>query len=444
MRPLSTSTQVIAPDAAAPALAETLRLPRVGQGSEPPVDPVPAPPLPLPWTAIAWQAAGVWAASRVVLAIATFFAITLGKNQKISLHAMLGLWQQWDAGRYVTIIQAGYNQPDNTAFFPLFPLLASGVAHIIGLSHALLAGMIVANLAALVAFIGIALLAAREFGGADDGYRAVRALAGYPLAFFLAAAYTESVFLATAVFALYFARRGNWIRAALLAFLTGLSRPTALILVLPLLWEFGRQQGWWRRETYRNGGWKQDFGMIPIAQGLLVAAAVPLAIASYATYLFFTFGDPLIFQKVQAITWERQTAPPWVALYNIADQLIHPHLLVKGVASVPGSYWRGLQLIDIGFLALFVVLTVLMARRMPLAYTLYMVGLCLLTLMVGVPGRPDVIQSTGRFLVVAFPIFMMVSQWAKMRPWLNTLLIDGGYVLLGLFTVLWLFGNFIE
>jgi hypothetical protein len=71
---------------------------------------------------------------------------------------------------------------------------------------------------------------------------------------------------------------------------------------------------------------------------------------------------------------------------------------------------------------------------------------CLLALLitVAVPQRPEVITSTGRYLVEAFPIFLLVSQWAKSRPWLNSLVVDGGYVLLGLFTALWLGGVWLE
>ena len=69
--------------------------------------------------------------------------------------------------------------------------------------------------------------------------RTLRLVAAYPMAFFLAAAYTEGIFLAFAIFCLYFLRRGFWYGAAICAFCATLTRFTGIVLLLPMIWEYG-------------------------------------------------------------------------------------------------------------------------------------------------------------------------------------------------------------
>jgi Gpi18-like mannosyltransferase len=160
-------------------------------------------------------------------------------------HLLLLSWQRWDADYYLDASLHGYYKPELTAFFPLYPLLIHGATALLGTTHVLIAALLISNLATLGAFIGISCLVMQEGGDLRTAGQTLLVLAAYPLAFFLAAPYAEGVFLACAVWALLAARRGWWYWAALLGFLGALSRPTGVILLLPLVYEFGRQQGWW-------------------------------------------------------------------------------------------------------------------------------------------------------------------------------------------------------
>ncbi len=428
------------------------------------------------------QAAGIWAATRLGYLVVTFFTVTMVANAPLGNQtgwpgaAMLNAWKQWDAGRYLSIMQHGYADPNNTAFFPLYPLLATGVAHLLGQNYALLAAMLVANLAALVAMIGIALLAQFEFGMIDSGQRALMALLAYPLSFYLVAPYSESLFLATSVFACYFARRGAWMRAALCALLAGLTRPTGIVLIPALFWEFGRQQGWWRRVGDLATGWHRNGSgmtagqppssssqppgvpyppairhLVVLARLSLVLAAVPIAIGSYAAYLGVTKGDALLFIHVEYTHWHRGNLSPIQVVDAVLRQMISPSYVDHGqVIKVVGSYWRGLQVLDFGLCALVLSITVLMVctrpggRRLPSLYAIYTFGICLLTFAAAVPTRPDVFSSIARYLLLAFPVFLYISQVTRSRPWLQTLLLDTGLVLLGIFVAFWLTGHWVE
>ena len=105
---------------------------------------------------------------------------------------LLGSWQRWDAGWFADIAQHGYASPESAAFFPLYPGLIHLGISITGSRYVIAVALVISNLAALVGFVGVALLTAREDEPAAAP-AAVRALAAYPLAFFLAAPYSDAL-----------------------------------------------------------------------------------------------------------------------------------------------------------------------------------------------------------------------------------------------------------
>lgn len=402
----------------------------------------------LPWRSVILEASAMWVATRIALVVFTCYAATVlvklpyaavsapphGAAYAFSPQLLLHLWDRWDALWYVKIGQQGYFTDEATAFFPLYPLLIHLVGLVLGPTHTLLAAMIVSNIGALALFIGVGLLAAQELDRAAAP-RAIRITAAYPLAFFMAAAYTESLFVALAVFALLFARRGAWRWAALCAFLAALTRPTGAILIAPLVWEFARQRyGDLFRERARD--WRawpslllhavSDLLRTPasLATLALLVGAVPLAVALYSAYLGLRFGHPLIFLHAQTIYWHRTGQPLWKTLLDAVVYFVQ----------TPGwSYWQARQLIDLAPVLVFGVLTLLVIRRTPFAFTLYMLGLLYLAVATPIDTTPHTVTlvSSGRFLVAAVPIFLLFARWGRNRPWLDLLLVGGGFLLQG-------------
>lgn len=316
------------------------------------------------------------------------------------------------SGWYRAIAQFGYGDVQRTAFFPLYPLLIH-LGMLVASGQALLVALVLSNLAALAAFIGVALLAAGE-GGPAVGLTSVRIFAAYPLAFFLAAPYSESLFVAFAVLTLYFARRGRWFPAAACAFFATLAHLTGVVLILPITWEFTRQHGWWRAGGIR--------AQLRDARGLgallAVLMATPVAVLSYMAYLGVRLGNPTAFLDAEHQYWYHTTVPPWQSLAVAAQHF---------AAAPHGSPAQARMLVDYAPLALFALLTLVAIRWQPVSFTLYMLGLLYLCIASPILGLPDIYISVGRYLLAALPIFVLLGRWSVKRPRLDMLLLSTGF-----------------
>lgn len=427
---------------------------------------------PLAWTRVLAEAFWMWLATRVALAVFTVAVVLIAPGGRtrgfaqVSPRTLLYAWKQWDGYWYTEIAHQGYWTWQTTAFFPLYPLLIRATSFVVG-QHWLLIAMLISNLAALGAFAGVALLAANEHGGLRAADRALLVFAAYPLAFFLAAPYTEGLFVAFAAFTLLFARRAMWRWAALTAFLAALTRPTSVVLFLPLIWEFGRAHGWWKAvgETLvslRRQGWSRlaelratagaqggQMWEAPRARGprgaldwrpslnaALIAAAIPAGFGLYMSYLWLRYGHPLLFLHAQHYYWSRVDMPLWVSIPMAIKQFTSLPLL---------SYYQARDLVDYVPLALFALITLVMIRRQPFAFTLYTAGLLYLAVASPIVGTrdPEMFQSAGRFLLAAVPVFLVLGAWTRRRPALAMLLIGGGFMLQAALAAYYLSGGWL-
>lgn len=392
----------------------------------------------VPWRAVVWQATAIWAATRVAYIGFTYVAVVLNQSAIVASPApvpaslLLQSWQHWDTNWYLSIAAVGYNVPQTTAFFPLYPLLIHAVSWLTGPQNALVAALIVSNLGTLGAFITIALLAASEAGQADAAWRTIRIFAAYPLAFFLTAAYTEGLFIAFAAGTLLCARRGQWRWAAVLAFLAALTRATGLALVLPLIYEYGRQHGWWQRLFWRTEQWRAALRPAALAQTAYVVGAVPAAFAAFSLFCWVRFHDPIMWLRAERLYWGHQRLAIWqVFIGAFHTAFDHPGLTDVQVRT----------LFNVVPLLLVLILTLVSIRRMPFAFTLYALGVFYLAVAEPIPTMNNYVTSDGRYMLAAVPIFLLLGQWTERRPWLDLLLVSGGFLAQALLAVTFLHGG---
>lgn len=244
----------------------------------------------------------------LVLTRAAFFLVAYSAHwlfattQGLLTQGPLEIWDRWDTGIFLGVAEHGYTgegaDPHATAIFPLYPLMIRAVS-LTGLPP-LASGLLISAGASLVAFAYLYRLAEEEMGD-GAGLRAVLYLAFFPTAVFLVAAYSEPLFLAGAIPAFYYARRGRWVLVALPAAVAMGARVAGVFLLLGLTAEFLR---------------KRDLSTATTARALGAIAAGALPLVAYMAYLWEIKGDPLYFLVDQRLGWGRSLVDPVDAFLN--------------------------------------------------------------------------------------------------------------------------------
>jgi hypothetical protein len=259
----------------------------------------------------------IWLASRVVLLIVSLYsryATSTGSST-----SWLGLWQHWDWYRYLTIAEYGYTSGKGpaydqniTAFFPGFPLVLRAV-HVV-IPNWAAAGLVVSLIAGAVAVVALARLAEFEYesrypeadpgSGREVARTAVLLLVCAPTAVFLAAGYTESLFLAFAIPGWLAARQGHWVSAGVLVALACTIRVNGLFVAAGVFVMF---------VTARPE--RRDWSRSP-------ALLLPLAAAGgYLAYLKDVTGNWLAWLQAEQRGWQRRLTNPittWRTSWDIA------------------------------------------------------------------------------------------------------------------------------
>jgi len=108
-----------------------------------------------------------------------------------------GLWMRWDTQWYVEIAQDGYwynpGSLSPVSWFPVYPILMRTFSPVFG--NPLVAGLVISNLAFLLALIFLYRLVVEDTHNHKLAARTLFYIAAFPTALFFSAVYTESIFL---------------------------------------------------------------------------------------------------------------------------------------------------------------------------------------------------------------------------------------------------------
>ena len=301
---------------------------------------------------------------------------------------------QWDSEWYFRIATEGYRYsgdptiPQNIVFYPLYPMLARGLAALSGLaaSDALL---LVSNIAGLLAIVALFRLVREEFG--DQVALATTALLSFfPTSALLSAGYTESLELLLTVSFFLALKRKHHLLAASLAGLAIADRSTGIVLLPVLLCEM-----WLNRD-------QKPFLRALIPCVLLATSGLWL----FMIYLWYSFGEPFVFSEGQA-AFHQGTA---LVTRLIAALEFEPftRMILNDWNPWGQSCWLTL---------LFIVLVVVGWFRLRFSWTLLAVGTLLLPYLT-LSGGPAGFSSMSRFNLISFPLFVVLADAGLRAKWL--------------------------
>jgi hypothetical protein len=293
-------------------------------------------------------------------------------------------WARWDADLLRKVAEHGYasdayDDVGIEAFFPGFPLLLRAV-HVV-VPDWTAAGLVVSLVASAVACVALARLAALE--GLDGG-RAVLFLVASPWAVFLAAGYSEALFLALALPGWLAARSGGgrwrrcWWRCRARCGSPARSWP----------------RRWWCSTWWRTAGrprWDAAWLLLP-----------GVALVGYAAYLRSLTGDWLRWFAAQEQGWDRRLTWPWDAFEASLAAARSGTLSAQFVVNA----W-----FEIGAVLLGVALTVLLVVRRRWAEAVY-VGLS-----VGALATSTFYLSVARSSLLWFPLYLALAAAAARWRW---------------------------
>ncbi|WP_432094015.1 mannosyltransferase family protein [Streptomyces sp. bgisy100] len=330
---------------------------------------------------------------------------------------VLAPFQQWDWHHYLQIAREGYF-PDGAgpwvtgwdnreAFFPGFPLLLRAV-HVVVPDWAA-AGLLISLVAGAVAVVALARIARLHLPGTDGGRRTVLLFLFSPCAIFLAAGYTEALFLAFALPAWLAAQRRAWPLAAVLTALATTVRISGLFLAAAVAVQFAL--------ALRG---RRDWSALP----WVALPAVPAALHSW--YLQAHTGDWMAWKHAQERGWYRDFHAPWEAWRNTWDAAF-THTQATGYAFMSQAELLAML---VGLLLLGLLLR---RRRWPEAVY---IGLSLWAL-----GTSYWYTSVPRATLLWWPLWIALAAWSLRRPRVGTVCLCVAPPVMAVFAISFLTGR---
>ena len=341
-----------------------------------------------PWI----QAAGIVVASRIFFFLVAYAASYLlsGGTQGLPERGLFDLWVHWDATRFLTTAEVGYEGPgsfaNSYAFFPLFPLAVRALGGI-GIAGPL-AGLLISAVSSWVATTFLFKLAEEDVGP-GAGRRAALYLTVFPTAVFLIAPYSEALFLAGAIPAFYYARRNRWHLAAVPAAIAMGTRFAGVFLLLGLVAEALQ-----RKDLSVHGALK--------AAAAVLVGLLPLL--AYALFLARVKGDPFYFVTDQRLGWGRTFVGPVAAFVNTIDRWDDPTQSTSFLVAYRIEVLAAL--VGIGFVAW-------AAAKREWGYTVFMGSLLVVLL------TSTEYFSIPRILLTFFPAFVFLAEASLRNPRLH-------------------------
>ena len=319
------------------------------------------------------------------------YADTLAQNYQLPrwIYSFAG----FDGVHYLTIVEKGYVGTGLIqAFFPVWPYLLR-FGSLFG--NTIVVGLII-QFFLTVGLFYVWQLFIKAIYPQVASKTAFFVLALWPTSLFFFALYSETLFLLLICSAFLAAHHKNWKVAVLVAAIASATRIVGVLLVPALMFEFWMQQEKGNLKTlplFIKKHWQQ----------LCFLSLGSLGLLAYMAYLYFQFGDPLLFKTVQS-QWGHQRS----------DQLIlYPQVVWRYAKSFLKSFKFELGWWTIAQEAVVGVVTPWLPfvfKEIRLSHLLFGLSVTL------VPTLTGTFSSLPRYILANFPIFIAVALLISKYP----------------------------
>lgn len=315
---------------------------------------------------------------------------------------------RWDSWRYVEIARHGYSDIKLATFFPGYPILMRVLDDValrwifpnaIPQDRMALSGVLVSALMSGIATV-LMFQFLSEHLEMNDALRGSFYLLIFPTAIFMAQLYTESTYLAVSLASLLLTYRKKLWLAGLLAVYATITRPTGVLLFLPMMTVW--LDHWWRGKDLPR------HTLIPI------------------TFPILTFvGFNLWLQGQGMNTFQAQE--------DFGRYFLHPLALCIFVQQIGWMVTNTAGLVAVGLdLILTLFATALSIREWKWHPGLALYGLAAVWLPLGT-GQ---LVSQNRYVLIVIPMLMVLTRWGR-NPVFDRVWTMLSLLLFALYTVLY-------
>jgi hypothetical protein len=328
-------------------------------------------------------------------------------------HLVHSVFDRWDVLNYAIISEEWYDSEHFIVWFPAMPAIMWAGSQL-GIAPWLSGTVVVLAFAAVLTGLFYAL--ARLDFDARTSRDATLFLLVYPSSFFLFIPYTESVFLVLVVASLYLARTGHWAAACIVAGVASAVRLPGVFLAPALAVEYLHQRNWRWREIRPDIAW-------------LVAA--PAGCAAYMLFLWAKFDDLLAYFHAQRDFYREETIRTRGGFHFVPSVIDE----VRVIFTTP-SLSEGVQ----NAAGLLGVIVLVIAFALMLRYRFRASYLVFAALAGFTPLETGRLESMNRYIIAAFPVFLVTGVVVQRYPALRLPLVAA--CLAGLFLSAVRFANY--
>lgn len=330
----------------------------------------------------------MWLVTRTIPVQIPVSAVDLYKGVARENNPWLEPWQRWDTTHYQAIATRGYTAFDTALFTPPLYPTAMWLFAPLFLNNELAAGLFISSLSFLGCLIVFHSLSLLEFADEDNAWRVIKYFSFFPTAFFLIAAYSESLYLLGVLLCFHSIKKNNWAWAGIFGGLAAFTRLPGALIIIPLLWA-----SWHAVKTAGYKAW-------------LAPALTAMGAGIFPLYVWIHLKlSPLAIFKAQNERGGYLTLPG----RNIFEAVLR---IIRGQL-----VWENVM--ELSFTLFLIVMVVLAWKKLPRIYGIYAVTMTLFFL--SRFGSPQPLVGMARYTIEVFPIFFILAQLG-LNSWVNRII----------------------
>lgn len=341
-------------------------------------------------------------------------------------------WAGFDGVHYLTIMSRGYRGADLIqAFFPVYPYLTKFVNFFF--NNYLVTSLVVSN----VSFV-ILLYVWHGFVEQLHSRRIANwstlSLLLFPTSFFFVATYTESIFMIFVIGAFWATLKKKYWVSALCIALASATKITGILLIPAILFEimFAKIQWGVTMATALQVFKKNLNNWSKYLKSIAIVSLGSLGLFAYMFYLYKEFGDPLLFFSVQEEFGGGVRQQSFVSYPQVIWRYIKILVTARPFDLKYFSYVQDIVVAIFGLVGILFAVT-----KTRVSFILFALLAFFLPTMTGT------FSSMPRYILVCFPIFILLGIWAENYSIFRKLWFIGSGILLIINTILFIQGYWV-